>query len=221
MAMERWLRQGIDDRFLAKLAALSPTFGAHPAHVLAVMCAESGIRADARNPSSRATGLIQFMPETAANLGTNVDELRAMTPFQQLDFVGRYYRSQARAFNGGRPLDSTSQLYAATFWPASLPLGDDVAFITRETHPKTYSLNTILDSDKDGRITKRDLAERIRRATDFADFRLLVARLAEVAPNLGPPSPARVATTAAGASGAVGLLAVAAFFLWGNHGKSA
>ena len=41
----------------------------------------------------RATGLIQFMPKTAKNLGTSTQQLFKMSNVQQLDYVYKYFLS--------------------------------------------------------------------------------------------------------------------------------
>ncbi len=52
---------------------------------------ESGFNAQAVNPSSGASGLIQFMPRTATGLGTSVGAIRGMSALQQMVLVRRYF----------------------------------------------------------------------------------------------------------------------------------
>lgn len=54
---------------------------------------ESGGKADAQNPSG-ATGLIQFMPAIAKALGTSTDELKKMSPVEQIPYVVRYFQQR-------------------------------------------------------------------------------------------------------------------------------
>jgi hypothetical protein len=54
--------------FKAKLGAICRRFKIDPAHLLAVMFNESRLDPKAKNPMSSATGLIQFMPDVAADL---------------------------------------------------------------------------------------------------------------------------------------------------------
>lgn len=53
-------------------------------------------RANTVNRASGATGLIQFMPSTAKQLGTTTDKLAAMTEVDQLDYVAKYFVSQKK-----------------------------------------------------------------------------------------------------------------------------
>lgn len=61
-----------------------------PEKIKRVMGPESGGKADARNPKSGATGLIQFLPSVAKALGTSTEELSKMTPAEQLPYVMKY-----------------------------------------------------------------------------------------------------------------------------------
>lgn len=53
---------------------------------------ESRFNTRAYNASSGATGLFQFIPSTAAGLGTSTAEIQNMSPAQQLQVYGRYLR---------------------------------------------------------------------------------------------------------------------------------
>lgn len=61
----------------------------------------------------RATGLIQFMPTTAKDLGTSTQALYNMNHVQQLDYVAKYYRKHKSRIKS--PID----LYMVTFYPTS------------------------------------------------------------------------------------------------------
>lgn len=67
--------------------------GLDPAAVAAVLRLESGGRPGAVNATSGATGLIQFMPNTARGLGISTDRLREMSAAEQLPYVMRYFRN--------------------------------------------------------------------------------------------------------------------------------
>jgi len=61
-----------------------------PAKIRRIIGPESGGKADARNPKSGATGLIQFLPSIARALGTSTEELAKMSATEQLPFVMKY-----------------------------------------------------------------------------------------------------------------------------------
>jgi hypothetical protein len=69
----------------------------------------------AENPSSGATGLIQFMPSTAAGMGTSTATLASMTQVGQMAWVERYLSQYA-----GRGFTSPTDLYMAVFYPVSM-----------------------------------------------------------------------------------------------------
>ena len=157
---------------LAWGARVSPTFrvrtaencralGVDPSWLMACMAFESGcsFRADARNAAgSGAVGLIQFMPQTAAALGTTSEALAAMTAEEQLDYVRRYFQP-----NAGK-LRSLGDLYMAILWPAAIGLPDDwVLFDSADpAHPARYVQNAGLDLDRNGRITRGEACARVK-----------------------------------------------------------
>jgi hypothetical protein len=106
----------------AGIADIANRAGIKPEHLKAVMQFESGLKANAVNPTSNATGLIQFLPSTAAALGTSVDQLKSMTPQQQLQYVGKYLAP----FRG--KLNSLQDVAMAVFNPASIGKPSDTPF---------------------------------------------------------------------------------------------
>lgn len=83
-----------NDRFRTRLHQAAQNLGIPTQWLADLMAFETGgtFGADSRNTSTNASGLIQFMPDTARSLGTTVSELRGMTNVQQLDYVERYLR---------------------------------------------------------------------------------------------------------------------------------
>ncbi|NCY03782.1 MAG: hypothetical protein EBX36_12970, partial [Planctomycetia bacterium] len=95
--------------------------GGNGVHLARVMWAESRMKPTAVNPTSGATGLIQFMPTTAGKLGTTTEALRGMTFLQQMRYVGDYLIKVA----GGEwvpgvqgLLDTQFKMAASVFYPA-------------------------------------------------------------------------------------------------------
>jgi hypothetical protein len=85
-------RYGIDQDFAASIESLGNDLGVDPMYLANTMYAESRLDPSVKNMAgSGATGLIQFMPQTAANLGTTTDELSRMTPVEQMEYVRRYF----------------------------------------------------------------------------------------------------------------------------------
>lgn len=95
--------------------------GGSGVHLARVMWAESRMKPDAVNPTSGATGLIQFMPTTAAKLGTTTAALRGMTFLQQMRYVTDYLIKVADGewvpgVEG--TLDTQFKMAASVFYPA-------------------------------------------------------------------------------------------------------
>lgn len=129
--------------FLAKVIKISDQLGINPNWLMLVMFMESRINHQAVNPKGGATGLIQFMPKTALELGTTTADLLRMSNVAQLDYVYKYFYPYRKYIQG------FTDLYLITFYPASLILKkpDEWYF------PKTvYEFNTGLDRNKDGRV---------------------------------------------------------------------
>ena len=109
---------------------------------------------------SGATGLIQFMPNTAIALGTTVAELAAMTAEEQLQYVYAYFKPVA-----GR-LNNLGDVYMAILWPAGVGKPDDYVLWSKETRPTTYRQNAGLDMNKDGVITRAECIAKVQAKLD-------------------------------------------------------
>src|SRR3546814_19970917 len=71
----------VTPEFINEVEAMAARLGTKPEYLMAVMSFETGgsfSPAQANNAGSGATGLIQFMPNTAAGLGTSNAALGAM-----------------------------------------------------------------------------------------------------------------------------------------------
>lgn len=129
--------------------------GLQPGPIVAVMALESGINAQAVNPTSGATGLIQFMPSTAKRLGTTVEALRQMNATAQLAFVERFFMGVPRLKAGS----ASGDYYLAVFMPAFVGLPNVVPIAAKGT--PVYDQNAGLDANKDGVLTVGDVRARL------------------------------------------------------------
>jgi len=103
---------------------------------------------------SGATGLIQFMPSTAKNLGTTTDALARMTAEKQLDYVEKYFAP----WRG--KLKTLEDLYAAILWPAAVGKPDTYVLFSEGT--KAYEQNRGFDRAGTGEVTKAQVSAAIR-----------------------------------------------------------
>lgn len=122
--------------------------GVNPKHLMIVMNNESGLNHKAKNPTSSAAGLIQFMANTAKSLGTTTSALLLMSNVQQLDYVFKYlkpYKSK---------MLSVADVYLAVFFPKALFQNDIWEF------PQwAVKANKIFDISKDGKLTKAEFKQ--------------------------------------------------------------
>ena len=79
------------EAFLQKVRLICAKLGIEPDWLMFVMNSESGLNPAAYNPNGGASGLIQFMPDTAKGLGTTTEALRKMSNVAQLDYVYKYF----------------------------------------------------------------------------------------------------------------------------------
>ena len=125
-----------------------------PEWLMAVMFNESRLDHTARNQKgSGATGLIQWMPNVAQSFGVSTDQLAAMSPLEQLDYVEQYF---ARHIERKGDLKTFTDLYMSVLWPKGAGQSND--FILYRKPSKAYRQNAGLDQNKDGRVTKGDVA---------------------------------------------------------------
>lgn len=143
---------------------MSDRLGVDPDWPAAVISYESGWIPSNKNPTSSASGLIQFTEDTAKSLQTTTAALRAMTIAEQLPYVERYFRPYS-----GR-MKTLSSVYAAVFGPGANGanvVAPDATVIYRSPS-QNYSQNTILDYGRKGYITKEDLARAAQSKLDAA-----------------------------------------------------
>lgn len=135
----------------------------------AVISAESGFNAAAKNPSGSASGLIQMIDVTARKLGVpnGAAGFRTLSAIEQLPYVEKFYKLQfgKRPPSTLRPVD-----YYLAVWGNGI--GQPMSWVCAdEAEPRTfnngthnrYTLNAGLDVNHDGRIQVSDLAEHVER----------------------------------------------------------
>lgn len=136
------------EAFLQKVKLISAKLGIDPNWLMFVMNSESGLNPAAYNPNGGASGLIQFMPDTAIGLGTTTAALRQMSNVDQLDYVYKYFYP----YRG--KMDSIYDLYLVTFFPAALGKGDSYILQTSKLSAKVIAdANPGIDLDNNDQIT--------------------------------------------------------------------
>ncbi len=153
-----------------KIQGVSKNLNINPDWLMLVMWQESRLNSKAVNAQkgdpadaytrakTRATGLIQFMPNTAKSLGTSTQALYTMNALQQLDYINRYYlpyKAKIKNFH---------DLYLATFFPLAMGKPDDFVMQTSKISAGVVAAqNAGLDLNRDGKITVSEFKEVITR----------------------------------------------------------
>lgn len=143
-----------------------------PNWLMGVIAWESGksFSPDVKNMAgSGATGLIQFMPATAVELGQyrkvtlSTAALARMTAEDQLTWVYWYFHMQI-ARHGA--ITNLEDCYMAVLWPSAIGSPVSAALWSKEARPTTYRQNAGLDINKDGVITKLEAATKVRQTLE-------------------------------------------------------
>lgn len=138
------------DAFIAKVKDISARLKINPEWLMVVMYAESRLNPKAVNSNGGATGLIQFMPKTAAWLGTSTAALKNMSNVDQLDWVYKYFNS----LGATGKMKSVYDLYLVTFFPIALGKPDNWVLESKDLSAYTVAVNNkIIDLNKDNKIT--------------------------------------------------------------------
>ena len=148
--------------FRTKAESIADRLGANRDDFYRVMHFETGGEmspATTNRAGSGATGLIQFMPETAKRLGTTTEALAKMTPEQQLDYVERYLEP----YKG--KIGTLKDLYMAVLYPAAVGKSEDTVLFSPDKTPAAYRQNAGLDAGNKGYVTVGDAVAAVERTT--------------------------------------------------------
>lgn len=161
-----------DEEFMSGIAALSEKYNIPQNDLLAMMDFETGGTFDPATKNmagSGATGLIQFMPDTAKSLGTTTEELSEMSRAQQLEYVDKYLKTNLEGRIGPEGAD-ISDLYMSVLFPAAVGKPDDFVLFGEGAISKKYEgryeANKGLDANNDGSITKVEAAAKVIQLRD-------------------------------------------------------
>lgn len=148
----------VSQTFRDRIWWIADELSLNPDDLMACIAWESGrsFSPSVRNMAgSGATGLIQFMPKTAIELGTTTDELARMSAEDQLNYVYKYFAPYKGRLNG------LSDVYMAILWPRAVGKPESYVLWDRATMPTTYRQNAGLDANRDGRVTKAECSAKL------------------------------------------------------------
>lgn len=134
----------VSTAFAQKVKEIATALHIQPDWLMMVMFKETGgtFSPSIKNPTSSATGLIQFMSNTAQSLGTTTRALAQMSAVEQLEWVYKYLSN----FKGR--MKNFGDVYLAVFYPQGIGALNSFKF------PKwVYNANRGIDMNKDGILT--------------------------------------------------------------------
>lgn len=148
----------VSPEFKRRVILTGEDFDINPDWLMACMAFETGrtFSPSVKNPNSSATGLIQFMRQTALDLGTTVEALAGMTAERQFDYVWLYFRDRIREHG---PIRSLADCYMAILWPAAIGKPDTHKLWIAGS--SAFRVNAGLDTNKDGVVTKAEAAAKV------------------------------------------------------------
>lgn len=149
----------LGDPLFNDIENLANELGMQPEFLFAVINFETGgsFSSSEENQYTKATGLIQFMPNTAKSLGTSIEDLKKMDEQEQLKYVEKYFKQ----FNG-RNYNSLDRVYMDVLYPAAYGEDLDYVLFTNkiEECKKIYEDNP-MDDDNDGYVIVAEAIQRV------------------------------------------------------------
>ena len=157
-----------EEGFLDGVKAVAQNINCDYKDLLAVMNAECGFKHHKANNYSGAVGLIQFTKRTAKRLGTSTTELSKMSAADQLVYVEKFLKKCKKTYGFSEDTKlSGADLYSLIFLPARAKR-KNVLCEEGETNKngkllRYYEGNKGMDLNKDGKITKAEIAARVEK----------------------------------------------------------
>ncbi|MGJ3448912.1 hypothetical protein [Enterobacter sp. PTB] len=145
----------VSKEFKLKVIEVCERLEINPDYLMSCMAFETGetFSPSVRNPNGSATGLIQFMSNTARSLGTTTNELAGMTSVEQMDYVEKYFKP----YTG--KIKTIEDVYMVIFCPRAV--GKPDSYILYD-EGRSYNDNKGLDLNKDNTITKYEAGFKVR-----------------------------------------------------------
>ncbi len=153
-------KKDLSDAFYNKVIEVAKNLKCSPNDLMAVMYSESGLDSKKLGKNG-ATGLIQFLPRYHASLGTSKDALLRMSNVEQMNYVEKCIQANKKCagIKADKTIDSGT-LYALVYLPSR---ANQEVLAKKDNDSKGYyAQNKGLDKNKDGKITKSELATRLQ-----------------------------------------------------------
>lgn len=146
-------------KFESKVRRISRRLQIPPEWLMTVIFFESGFKPDAVNgKGSGATGLLQWRREEAEIIEMSPEKIKNLDAFEQLDLIESYLKKVSK--NQGEGFEYLTDLYLAAFYPQAL--GEDYCYALYQKGEVNYQRYESLDTNNDGRITVKDIDDRLK-----------------------------------------------------------
>lgn len=160
----------IDDlgSFEQKVRRISRQLTIPPEWLMTVIYFESRFDPTAVNAKgSGATGLLQWKREEAELIGATPEKIKNMDAIEQLDLIADYLKAVKQ--QQGSNFEDLTDLYLAAFYPQAL--GEDYCYAMFQSGEINYNRYAPLDFNTDGRITVKDIDDRLKEQFPTAYFK--------------------------------------------------
>lgn len=117
-------------------------------YLIACMAFESNLNPQAVNKTSKAVGLIQFMPSICKAYGTTSEKMLSLTFEQQLPYVAKHFQPYKRR------VQTLSDMYMAILMPKYIGYDENSRIFKAPSIQ--YEQNKALDKDNNGYVTKKE-----------------------------------------------------------------
>ena len=154
--------------FRRKVIAISRQIGTHPRYLMGLMAWETGFtfNSSTQRPGGPDTGLIQFLPFRAKQLGTTTAKLVKMSAIDQLDYVKGYFlmiRQNYKKHCGSCDLSNFKDLYMAGLQPTAI--GKPLNHVLFSKTSKNWKHFKVFDTTADGKVTIGEVIAKIEATT--------------------------------------------------------
>lgn len=140
---------------MVKALAWRPEQDGHVLTAFAFETAETFDPAIRNKAGSGAAGLIQWTTVAAVEQGLTVDQIAQLSDLEQVELARRYFERRHP-----ERIHTLDDLYMAILWPVAVGQAPDYVLAM---NPRQYRLNSGLDVNRDGKITKNEAAALVRR----------------------------------------------------------
>ena len=157
----------LSKQFISKANEVAKNNDVKLSDLLKVIGKESMFNPKARNQDTNATGLIQWLPSVAKEFKTTVGKIEKMDAVKQLDLVDKYLKKKFAPIKKQYPdwTPTITDVYAAIFSPKAVGNKDSTTLYKEGSN--AYDFNSDLDENNDGKISKAEAAQSLRKYSEF------------------------------------------------------